>query len=86
MGKEVKPQATLEKQKYLNKLDEPFGFMFIHIYIEFLFHLDGFKTPRAVWLKLEYLFGKKYELRGHILENELIALQPNSFSLNSSLW
>ena len=29
--------------------------------------------------KLEYLFGKQDELQGNILENELIALQPNNF-------
>ena len=62
MGKEVEPQQPLEKSKYLNKLDESFGFMCIHIYKEFLFHLDGLKTSREVWLKLESLFGKKDEL------------------------
>ena len=47
--------------------------------MEMLFHLDGLKTPREVWPNVESLFGKQDELRGHILENELIALQPNSF-------
>ena len=46
MGKEVKPQQPLEKSKYLNKLDEAFGFMCIHISKELLFHLDGLKTPK----------------------------------------
>ena len=58
MGKEVKPQHPLEKLKYLNKLDEAFYFMCIHISREFLFHLNGLKPPREVWLKLESLFGK----------------------------
>ena len=31
MGKEVESQQPLEKSKYLNKLDESFGFMCIHI-------------------------------------------------------
>ena len=31
MGKEVEPQQHLEKSRYLNKLDEAFGFMCIHI-------------------------------------------------------
>ena len=79
MGKEVEPQQTLEKLKYLNKLDEAFGFMCIHIYKELLFHLDGLKTPKEVWDKFESLSGRKDELRGHILENELIVLQPNKF-------
>ena len=58
MGKEVEPQQPLEKSKYLNKLDEAFGFMCIHISREFLFHLDGLRKPREVWLKLQSLFGK----------------------------
>ena len=59
MGKEIEPQETLEKSKFLNKLDEAFGFLCIHISRELFFHLDGLKTPREVWLKLESLFGKK---------------------------
>ena len=48
MGKEVKPHETLEKSKYLNKLDEASGFIYIHISRELLFYIDGFKTPREV--------------------------------------
>ena len=79
MGKEVKPHQALEKLKYLTKLDEDFGFISIHISGEFIFHLHGLKNLREVWLMLELLFGNKYELRGHILENELISLQPSNF-------
>ena len=32
----------------MNKLDEAFGFMCIHISRELLFHLDGLKTPREL--------------------------------------
>ena len=46
MGKEVEPQHPLENSKYMNKLDEAFGFMCIHISRELLFHLDVLKTPR----------------------------------------
>ena len=79
MGKVVETQIVIEKSKYLNKLDEYFGFMCIHISREFLFHIDGLKTPREFQMNLKYLFGKHYELRGHILENELISLQLNNF-------
>ena len=79
MGREVEPQQYLKKFKYPNKLDETFGFMGIHISRELLFHLDGLKTPKEVWDKLESLFGKHEELKGHILENELITLQPSDF-------
>ena len=58
MCREVKPHQYLEKFKYLNKLDESFGFMCIHISRELMFHLDGLKTLKEVWDKLESLFGK----------------------------
>ena len=79
MGREVKPQQYIEKSKYLNKIYESFGFMCIHISRELLFHLDGLKIPKELCNKIESLFGKQDELRGHILENEMIALQPNNF-------
>ena len=44
MGREVEPQKHIEKSKYLNKIDEAFGFMCIHISRELLFHLNGLKT------------------------------------------
>ena len=93
MGKEVEPQHPLEKLKYLNKLDETFGFMCIHISRELLFHLDGLKNQREVWQKVESLFGKQDELRDNIMENEPISLQPSNFKIiqqvfspSSSLW
>ena len=60
-------------------MDEVFGFLCTHIFWEFLFHLEGLKTPKEAWEKLESLFGKQDEIRGNILENELIALQPSIF-------
>ena len=63
----------------MNWLDEAFGFMCIHISREFLFNLEGLKTPKEAWDNLESLLGNQDDIRGHILENELIALQPNSF-------
>ena len=76
---EVEPQLYVEKLKHLNKLDEGFGFMCIHTSRELLFNLDVLKNPKEVWDNLEYLFGKYYEMRGHILENDLIALRPSNF-------
>ena len=37
------------------------------------------KSPNEVWEKLEEIFGKLDEMRGHQLENELISFSPNSF-------
>ena len=78
MGRVTEPQHYIEKSKHLDRLDEAFGYMCIHISRELLFHLDGLKTLKEVWDKLEYLFGKQDELRGHIPENELTALHPNN--------
>ena len=79
MGWEIEPHHPTEKNKFLNQLDESFGFLCTHISWYLLFHLVGLKTLKENWEKLESLFGKQDELRGKILENELIALKPNSF-------
>ena len=46
---------------------------------ELIFHLDGSTGPNELGIKLESLFGKKDDLRGHQLENELISLRPSEF-------
>ena len=79
LGRETKPHHLAERSKFLNHLDEAFGYLCAHISRYLLFHLEGLRTPKEAWEKLEVLFGKKYELWGHILENELISLHPNSF-------
>ena len=79
MGREFEPLQYIEKSKFLNRLDEAFGFMCIHISRELLFHPEGIRTLKEVWNKPKSLFGKHDELRGHTLENELIALQLNKF-------
>ena len=48
MGREVKPHKYIEKSKYMNKLDEAFGFMSIHISKELVFHLKGLRTLKEV--------------------------------------
>ena len=79
MGQETKPHHLVEKKKFLNQLDEAFGFICVDMSSDLLFNIKGLKTPKEAWDKLELFFGKKDELQGHILENELIALQPSSF-------
>ena len=81
MSRVVEPQLYIEKFKHMDRLDEAFGYMCIHIYMELLFHIDGIKTLKEVWDKLESLFGKQDEMRGHILENELIALHLSNFDI-----
>ena len=79
MGREVEPQQYVEKNKFLNRLNEAFGFMCIHISRDILFHLGGLKTLKETWEKLESLFGNQDELWGNILENDLITLHSSSF-------
>ena len=79
MGRKVEPHQYIEKSKYLNKMDESFGFMCIHISRELLFHIEGLNTPKELWDKLEFKFGKWDELRVHILDNYMVALHPNNF-------
>ena len=79
IGTETDPQHHVEKNKFLNRLDEAFKFICTHISRDLLFHLEGLWNPKEAWDKLKYLFGKQDELRGHILKNGLIALQPTGF-------
>ena len=79
MGTEVEPNSTVEKAKYFNRLDEAYVLLFLSISREILFHIDSLTTPNEFWLKLQTLFGKIDELRGHQLENELISLSPPHF-------
>ena len=79
MGREIEPHHPAEKKKFLNRLDITFGFLCTHISRDLLFHLEGLRTPKESWEKLEVLFGKQDELRGHILEKELVALHLSIF-------
>ena len=81
LGREVEPHDLVERNKFLNHLDEAFGYLCTHISRDLLFHFEILRTPIESWEKLEDLFGKQDELQGHILENELIDLHPNSFEM-----
>ena len=80
LGTEAEPHHPAEKNKFMNRLDESFGYLCTHISRDLLFHLEGLWTPKEYWEKLEVLFEEQDKLlRGHILENMLIALHPSSF-------
>ena len=79
MGREAEPHHPVEKNKFLNRLDEAFGFLCTHISRDLFFHLEGLRTPKESWEKLEVLIGKQDEIRGHFLEKESMALHPSSF-------
>ena len=86
LGREVEPHHPAEKNKFLNSLDEAFDYLCTHISIDLLFHLQGLRTPRESWENLEVLFGKKDELQGHNLENQLISLHPITFKTIQQLF
>ena len=44
------------------------------------FHISGIDELDKAWEKLESVFGKHNEIRGHQLENKLISLNPSDFS------
>ena len=79
MDTEVEPNHVVDKEKYWNKLDEAYGFMFLSISRDFLFHINGLKTPKEIWDRLATLFDKQDDLRIYQLENELIYLNPAKF-------
>ena len=79
METEVEPNASAQKIKWHNRRDEAYGLLCLSISRDLLFHLDGLKSPNEVWEKIEDIFGNKYEMRGHQIENELISLSPSSF-------
>ena len=76
---ENEPNVTVEKYKWHNRLDEAYGLIFLSIYTDLLFHLDGFTTPNQVWTNRESLFGVQDQLRAHQLEIELFSMSPSNF-------
>jgi hypothetical protein len=60
-------------------MDESYGILCLSISLDLLFHVDTCKTPNDVWTKLKDFLGKKDNLRGHQLENDLHALNPSDF-------
>ena len=79
IGSENEHNYNVEKLKYFNRLDEAFEMHCHSISKDILFHVENITTPNEVWLKIESLFGKTDEMRGHRLENELITLISSHF-------
>ena len=79
MATEVEPKATTEKIKWHNSRDKAYGLLCLSISRDLLFHLDSLTYPNEVWEKLEEIFGKADDMRGHQIKNELISLNPSSF-------
>jgi hypothetical protein len=60
-------------------MDEALGTIFSLISPNLLFHISSYETPNEAWTTLKGLFGKQDEMRGHMLEVELLTLDPKSF-------
>ena len=79
MATKAEPNAAAKKIKWHNRRDEAYSLLCLSISRDLLFHLDSLKSPNEVWDELKYIFGKKNEMRGHQIKNELISLNPSSF-------
>jgi hypothetical protein len=79
MNIDIEPTSSIEKSKYLNHMDEALRRICSLISLDLLFHISSCKTPNEAWTILEGIFGKKYEMRGHIQEVDLLTLDPKSF-------
>jgi len=78
MATEVEPTSAIEKSKYLNRMDEAHGSICMCISPELQFHLSACNTPNEIWKKVEDLYGKQDEMKGHLLEVELLSLDPQN--------
>ena len=62
LGREVDPHHPVERNKFMNRLDEACGYLCTHISRDLFFHLEGLRTPKEDRENLEVLFGKQDEL------------------------
>jgi hypothetical protein len=67
LNTDTKLTSSIEKSKYLNRMDEAFVTICSLISPDLLFHISSCKTPNEAWTTLEGLFGKQDEIRGYIL-------------------
>lgn len=79
MAAEVEPTLAIEKSKYLNYMDEAHESICMCISPELQFHLSACNTPNEIWKKVEELYEKQDEMKGHLLEVELLSLYPQNY-------
>jgi len=58
MDTKTEPTSSIEKYKYLNRMDEVFGTICSLISPKLLFHISSRKTPNEAWNTMEGIFGK----------------------------
>jgi hypothetical protein len=79
MVTEIEPTSVIKKNRYLNHMDEAYNLLCVSMSPELLFHIEACTRPDEIWTKLEDLFGKQDEMRGHMLEVELNSLDLRNF-------
>jgi hypothetical protein len=79
MNTETEPTSSIEKSRYLNRMDEAFGTICSLIFYELLFHISSCKSPNEAWTTMQGNFGKKEKMSGHMLEVEFLTLDPKTF-------
>ena len=79
MSIEEYTNANANKIKWHDRRDEAYGLLSLRISRDLLLHLDSLTSLNEVWEKIEDIFGKIDEMRGHQIKNELIALISSSF-------
>jgi hypothetical protein len=79
MNTNKEPTSSIEKSKYLNHMDEALGTICSVISLDLLFHISSCKTPNEAWTILEGIFGKHDEMRGHMMEVEMLTLDLKIF-------
>jgi hypothetical protein len=75
----IEPTSSIEKSKYLNCMDEALRTICSLISPGLLFHISSCKMPNEARATLEGIFGKHYDMRGHVLDVELLTLDPKIF-------
>ena len=53
---EAMPILNHYKEKYLNRLGEAHGYLFLSVSRDLHFHIQGLKIPKEIWDKLASLF------------------------------
>jgi hypothetical protein len=79
LNTDTKPTSTIEKSKYLNRMDEALITICSLISPNLLFHISSCQIPNEAWTTLEGIFRKHDEMRGHMLEVELLTLDLKIF-------
>jgi hypothetical protein len=75
----TKPTSSIEKSEYLNCMDEALRTICNVTSPDLLFHISSHKTPNEAWTTLEGIFGKLNEMRGHMMEVDILTLDPKIF-------